>query len=106
VQSNFSLFFNETPQFIKWVKQGEFSLSREHVGYETGVLRPPVSSVLREVATTYGVSEEGLLHGQRGKGNEARQVAMYLARELCNRSLKEHSRFPSEAMAVLVGPAM
>jgi len=43
------------------------SLSGEHVGYETGPRRPPVSSVIREVAEFYKVSEESLLHGQRGK---------------------------------------
>jgi chromosomal replication initiation ATPase DnaA len=64
-------------------------LSGEHVGYETGILRPPVSSVIREVAKVYKVSEEGLFRGQRGKRNEARQVAMYLIRELCDKSLKK-----------------
>lgn len=47
-----------------------FSLSGEHVGYETGILRPPVSSVIRQVAELYKVSEESLFHGQRGKISE------------------------------------
>ena len=64
-----------------------------------GVPRPPVSSEIREVANAYGVSEESLLRGKRGKRNEARQAAMYLIRELCDKSLKEkHSP--------LVGPAV
>jgi len=75
--------------FINWLKEGGFSLSGEHVGYETGPLRPPVSSVIREVAKVYKVSEEALFRGQRGKRNEARQVAMYLIRDLCDKSLKE-----------------
>jgi len=43
--------------FINWLKEGGFSLSREHVGYQTGILRPPVSSVIREVAKAYKVSQ-------------------------------------------------
>ena len=81
-------------------------MSGEHVGYETGILRSPVSSVIREVAKVYKVSEEGLFHGQRGKRNEAWQVAMYLIRELCDKSLKEHSPFRWEAMAALVERAV
>jgi hypothetical protein len=75
--------------FINWVKEGEFFLSGEHVSYESGILRPRLSSVIREVAKVYKVSEESIFRGQRGKRNEARQVAMYLIRELCNKSLKE-----------------
>ncbi len=45
--------------------------------------------MIREVAKVYKVSEESIFCGQRGKRNEARQVAMYLIRELCNKSLKE-----------------
>ena len=79
-------------EFVEWVRAGEFSFSREHVGYETGVLRPRVSSVIREVAKVYKVSEEALFHSQKGRSNEARQVAMYLIRELCDTSLKEIAR--------------
>ncbi len=57
-----------------------------------GILRPPVSSVIREVAKVYKVPEEVLFRGQRGKRNEARQVAMYLIRDLCDRSLKERAQ--------------
>ena len=75
--------------FISWVKEGEFSVSGEHVGYETRILRSGVSSVIKAVAEVFGVSDEDLFQGRRGKRNEARQVAMYLVRELCDSSLKE-----------------
>jgi len=75
--------------FITWLKEADFSLSREHVGYERKILRPHISSVISEVARIYKVSKEDIFHGQRGKRNEARQVAMYLIRELCDKSLKE-----------------
>jgi putative transposase len=74
--------------FVEWVRAGEFSFSGEHVDYETGVLRPGVSSLIREVAKVYKVSEETLFHSRRGRSNEARQVAMHLIRELCETSLR------------------
>ena len=43
--------------FINRLKEGGFSLSGEHMGYETGILRPPVSSVIRQVAELYKVSQ-------------------------------------------------
>ena len=75
--------------FINKIREGRTSFSGEHTRYDTGALRPQVSSVLRDIATLYHVSEDSLLHGKRGKRNEARQVAMYLVRELCNKSLHD-----------------
>jgi len=76
-------------EFISWVRGGGRSISGEHVSYETRILKPSVSSVIKEVAEVYQVAEGDLLQGRRGKRNEARQVAMYLMRELCDSSLKE-----------------
>jgi len=75
--------------FIFRVKRGRPSISREHVRYETKILKPSVSSVIKAVADIYQVSEEALFQGRRGKRNEARQVAMYLIRELCDSTLSE-----------------
>jgi hypothetical protein len=75
--------------FISWVRGGWFSTGGEHVGYEAGVLRPGVALVIKAVGDVYGVSEGEIFHGRRGERNEARQVAMYLIRELCDKSLKE-----------------
>jgi len=76
-------------EFISWVKGGGLSISGEHVSYETRILKPSVSSVIKAVAEVYQVAEADVLRGRRGKRNEARQVAMYLTRELCDTSLKE-----------------
>jgi REP element-mobilizing transposase RayT len=92
-------------EFVEWVRAGEFSFSGEHVGYEIGILRPRVSSVIREVAKVYKVSEGALFHSQRGRRNEARQVAMYLIRELCDTSLKEIARLFSLGSYGSVGGA-
>jgi len=74
-------------RFTSWVREGNFPLSMEHVKYETRPLRPRVSSVIGAVAESYGISQAMILHGRRGQRNEARQLAMYLTRELCDLSL-------------------
>jgi hypothetical protein len=75
--------------FISWVKGGGFSASMEHVGYEAGVLKPDVTLVIKAVGEVYGVSEGEIFQRRRGERNEARQVAMYLIRDLCDKSLRE-----------------
>lgn len=75
--------------FMSWVKERELSVSGEHVGYETRIFRPSGSLVIKAVAGIYEVTERNLFKGRRGKRNEARQVAMYMIRELCDSTLKE-----------------
>jgi hypothetical protein len=75
--------------FIPRIKADGFSLSEEHLGYETAIFQPSVQYVVRAVAEICGVSEDKILQGQRGQRNEARQLAMYLTRELCGLTLKE-----------------
>jgi len=75
--------------FITRIREGRTSFSGEHTRHETGALRPQVSSVLTDITNVYRVSKESLLYGKRGKRNEPRQVAMYLVRELCNKSLHD-----------------
>jgi len=62
-------------------------------GYETRIFRPTVSSAIKAVSEFYKVYEDNLFQGKRGQRNEARQVAMYLIRELCDQSLKEIQEF-------------
>jgi REP element-mobilizing transposase RayT len=75
--------------FTSRIREGDYAAGEEHVVYERTILKPEVSSVMRAVGEIYSVSEPGLLRGKRGQKNEGRQVAMYLIRELCDRSLKE-----------------
>lgn len=75
--------------FISRIKDGGYPLSKEHVGYETTILRPRVSDIIAAVAHAYKVSRDDLFQLRRGERNEARQVAIYLTRELCNLTLKE-----------------
>ncbi|MFQ6094481.1 MAG: helix-turn-helix domain-containing protein [bacterium] len=75
--------------FISQIRPGKFCLSEEHTAHDAKVLRPTIESVIGAVAQIYRVSREDLFQGRRGYRNEPRQVAMYLVRQLCGRSLKE-----------------
>lgn len=55
--------------FITRIREGRISFSEEHTRYETVALRPRVSSVLRDIAKLYHVSEETFF-----KGKEAREM--------------------------------
>ena len=68
-------------------KGGE--VSREHPRHERQVRRPAVETVLQAVARAYGVGVEELRAGQRGRGNEARKMAMYLVTRRCDLTLAE-----------------
>ena len=75
--------------FAARIKDEEYPSDIEHVRYETTPFRPGIESVLETVAKVYRVPETELLSGRRGQRNEARQVAMYMMRELCAISLGE-----------------
>lgn len=64
-------------------------IDREHPRYERMGLRPTAERVLKQVAKEYGVLAEDLLQGRRGIDNEARKVAMYLVKRLCDLTLQE-----------------
>jgi len=76
-------------RFMTRIKEGEHRLSREHVGHEARVVRPEIASVIRCVAEAYQISEDEVFRRRRGQRNEARQVAMYLMRELCDQRLQQ-----------------
>ena len=64
-------------------------IDREHPRYERVEVRPTVERVLKQVGKEYEVSVEDLLRGRRGVHNEARRVAMYLVKRLCDLTLQE-----------------
>ena len=65
------------------------ALSREHPRYERVMGRPTVQQVLRVVAKVFGTHVSFLLQGRRGVNNDARKVAMYLVKRLCDLTLQE-----------------
>jgi putative transposase len=64
-------------------------IDREHPRHERRPLRPTMEEVLQHVAEAYGVEAGELLRGRRGVENEARKVAIYLVKQLCDLTLRE-----------------
>lgn len=64
-------------------------IDREHPRYERVELRPTAERVLKQVAEVYEGHVGDLLRGRRGINNEARRVAMYLVKRLCDLTLQE-----------------
>lgn len=64
-------------------------IDREHPRHERRPFRPTAEKVLHHVADAYGMAAEGLLHARRGVENEARKVAMFLVKRLCDLTLQE-----------------
>jgi REP element-mobilizing transposase RayT len=75
--------------FLDRIKHKLSRMGREHPRYERVGLRPSVDVVLCFVAQEYGLPVETLVKGRRGKENEARKVAMYLVKRLCDLTLQE-----------------
>lgn len=49
------------------IKDGGYPLSKEHVGYDTTILRPRLSAVIGAVAHVYKVSRSDLFQLRRGE---------------------------------------
>ncbi len=53
---------------------------------------PSVRQVLQRVATVFQVQRAALQTSRRGEANDARKVAMYLVKRLCDLTLPETAR--------------
>lgn len=73
-----------TEYFIEEVRQRAGVLSREHVRKESKYIRPSLEKVLTAVVKTYGISVSEVLASRRGESHEARKVALWLVREVCD----------------------
>ena len=78
-----------TEGFLVWVKNNGPRLSREHPCYERAKVRPSVRQVLQRVATVFDVEVSAVTRGRRREANDARKVAMYLVKRLCDLTLQE-----------------
>jgi len=63
--------------------------STPNASIESKFLSPEVATVKDRVCRLYGVREEDLLVSKRGMSNEARNVAIYLQRQLGGSKLEE-----------------
>ena len=76
-------------QFRARLARKRVHVSREHPRHERVVVRPSALQVIRAVGQTYGVKKSEILQGRRGQESEARKVAMYLVKRLCDLTLQE-----------------
>ena len=81
-----------TEGFGAWVRKKVRRLSPEHPRYERVKVRPSVWQVLQRVATVFQVKRATLQTSRRGEANDARKVAMYLVKRLCDLTLPETAR--------------
>ena len=68
--------------FVREVKERFFARLQYPEVSESGVLAPAAEEIIKVVCKTYGVGKDELLRSRRGRFNEARNVAIYLIREL------------------------
>ncbi len=75
--------------FGRWVRTKIRPLSQEHPRYERIKVRPSVRQVVQRVASVFDVKSAAIWQGRRGEANDARKVAMYLVKRLCDLTLQE-----------------
>lgn len=75
--------------FISWVKEQFFQDKFDRQVPESFQLAPDSELIITEVCRCYRVEKSNLLHVQRGRTNEAKDVAIYLCRTLRNDTLKK-----------------
>ena len=75
--------------FRKKLARKRLSVSREHPRHERRIVRPSVAQVVKAVALSFGVKKNEIVEGRRGEEREARKVAMYLVKRLCDLTLQE-----------------
>jgi putative transposase len=68
--------------FVRGVKERFFARLQHREVPESRVLAPLAEDILKVVCEAYGVGKDELLRSRRGRLNEARNVAIYLTREL------------------------
>lgn len=76
-------------KFLDGVRRRLHQVTREHPRYERVRIRPAVSEVLGLVSQEYGIQVKDLIRGRRGRESEARKVAMFLVKRLCDLTLQE-----------------
>lgn len=79
-------------RFGTWVRKKVRPLSAEHPRYERMKVRPSVRQVMQGVATIFQTNVATLKTSRRGEANDARKVAMYLVKRLCDLTLPETAR--------------
>ncbi|MBU2498382.1 MAG: transposase, partial [Proteobacteria bacterium] len=74
-------------KFASWLRGNFFEHKRDPQIPESGELAPELDAIKKEVCSYYGVEQSELLKSRRGRFNEPRSMAIYLARMLRKDSL-------------------
>ena len=69
-------------KFAGWLREKFFEHKRNAQVPESGELAPDLDAIKKEVSTYYGMEQSDLMKSRRGSFNEARSMAIYLARML------------------------
>ena len=75
--------------FVSRIKGKYFDTKRNEQIPESMLLAPDLTLIKKEICSYYHVDVNVLLKPRRGINNEARDMAIYLARRLCNMGLKD-----------------
>lgn len=75
--------------FIEWVKAKYYQLKKHHEIPQSQQLAPTITEIKQAVVRNYGIEEQSLEQSQRGKTNEPRNIAIYLARKHSGLRLEE-----------------
>lgn len=78
-------------KFARWLKGTFFEQKRDPQIPESIALAPELETIKKEVCSYYRVDESELLKSRRGRFNEPRSMAIYLARMLRKDGLKDIS---------------
>jgi hypothetical protein len=69
-----------SPEFLDWVKEKFFQVKRHREIPQSRQLAPTIAEIKKAVCLSYGIEVHVLEHAKRGRMNEPRNVAIYLAR--------------------------
>jgi putative transposase len=75
--------------FVREIKERFFTRLQHREVPESRVLAPAAEDILKVVCEAYGVGKDKVLRPRRGEFNEARNVAIYLTRELRHATLDD-----------------
>jgi len=84
--------FFGTEDFVEGIKEKYYGIKKHHEIPQSRQLAPTVAEIKEIVCKHYAIDEQSLLQSKRGRINEPRNMAVYLARKLCGFPLEEIGR--------------
>ena len=79
-------------KFVQWVKHKYFERKKHNEVPQSLQLAPTIAEIKEAVMRSFDISEQDLSKTIRGQVNEARNLAIYLARKLSRQRLRDISK--------------